>query len=368
MMQLPTVDLDGYGWDPAWHEAFVEHATLGFVPGRVVSQAREQVDAITMTGPMSAIMQRGFRRAAAAAGAYPTVGDWLALEPFADGSGAAVREVLPRRSAFARGRSDGSGQVGRQVVAANVDTVFIVVALTRDYNLRRTERYLTLAWSSGADPVVVLNKADLADDPAGRRDEVAALASGADVHAVSALTGEGMDALDPYLSAARTVCLLGSSGVGKSTITNALLGEGRQRVRAVREDDHRGRHTTTGRELFVLPSGGLLIDTPGMRSIGLWESDDGLETTFADIDALAQSCRFSDCTHRAEPGCAVIAAIEAGELDAERLSSQRKLERELRSQERRASPPASRAATRRFARAVRTVNKEKQRMQGWEYP
>ena len=367
-MLAPSVDLATYGWDPAWQATFGEHAGAGFVPGRVVSQAREQVDAITATGPVAAIMQRGFRRAAVAAGDYPTVGDWLTLEPFADGSGAAVRAVLPRRSAFARGRSDGSGQVGRQVVAANVDTVFIVVALTRDYNLRRAERYLALAWSSGAHPVVILNKADLADDAAGRREEVAALAAGADVHVLSALTGVGLEALAPYLVAARTVCLLGSSGVGKSTITNALLGEGRQRVRDVREDDHRGRHTTTGRELFVLPGGGLLIDTPGMRSIGLWESDDGLETTFADIDALAPSCRFRDCSHRAEPGCAVIAAIEAGDLDPERLSSQRKLERELRAQERRASPPAARLATRRFARAIRTVNKEKHRMQRWEYP
>ena len=228
------------------------------------------------------------------------------------------------------------------------------------------ERYLALAWASGADPVVLLNKADLCPDVDARTAEVTAIAGDVPIHVLSARTGDGLDVLWRYVVPGATVALLGSSGVGKSTITNALLGEERQLVREVRADDDRGRHTTTGRELFVLPRGGALIDTPGMRSIGMWESADGLDRAFADIDALAAGCRFSDCAHGAEPGCAVQAAIGSGVLPAERLTSRRKLEREVRSAEKRATAAGSRAEQRQFARMVRQVTRTRARMRGQE--
>jgi len=258
-------------------------------------------------------------------------------EPVAGGP-AVIQAVLPRASRFAR---PARGDVpGAQVVAANVDLVFLVTALDHDFNLRRLERYLALAWSSGAEPVVVLNKADLCEDVSERVADVASVAPGVAVRAVSAIDGSGMEALSPLLEPGKTIALLGSSGVGKSTLTNALLGWQRQRINAVREDDQRGRHTTTMRELIVTPSGALLIDSPGMRSVGMWEVEQGLEETFEDIERLAADCRFSDCEHGVEPGCAVRAAIANGELAEDRLASRDKLARESAALARRADPVA----------------------------
>jgi ribosome biogenesis GTPase len=352
-----------WGWTPELEAGFAAHAAVGLVPGRVIAQVGSSTRAMTAQGPTEVIIQRGFRRTALGTVDFPAVGDWLVLEPFGDATGAALRTVMPRTSAFVRGQADGGGRLSEQVLAANVDVVLLVAALTRDFNLRRLERYLTLAWSSGADPVILLNKADLCEDVPARVAEVTSIGGDVPVHALSARTGAGLEAIHRYVSTGRTVALLGSSGVGKSTITNALLGEERQLVRDVREDDHRGRHTTSGRELFLLPSGGLLIDTPGLRRIGLWDAD-GLDATFTDIDAFAAGCRFSDCRHEVEPGCAVNAAIEAGELAGERLSSRRKLERELRSVERRGSPSTHRAEDRRFGRMVRNACRTKARVTG----
>jgi len=351
------------GWTEGRGNAFAPYAQAGFIAARAVTAARDTVRAASATGQLTVVVQRGFRRGASAASEYPVVGDWLALEPL-DGENAALRAVLPRSSVFSRG----DHEVGtEQVIAANVDTAVIVAALTYELNLRRLERYLALAWSSGAAPVVLLNKADLCPDLPARVAEVTAVAGGAPVLVASALTGQGLDGLRPYLAANHTVCLLGSSGVGKSTITNALLGEERQLVREVRADDQRGRHTTTGRELFELPVGGLLIDTPGMRAIGLWDADDGVERAFADIDAIALECRFSDCAHDAEPGCAVRAAIERGDLDGSRLESRRKLELEMRSIERRMSVAAARAEGRRMGKLYRDAGKQAARKQRpWE--
>lgn len=219
---------------------------------------------------------------------------------------------------------------GEQVIAANVDTVFLMNGLDGDLNPRRLERYLTAAWESGAVPVVVLNKLDLADDRDARIAEVEALAMGTPVVAVSALERRGLEALAPWLEAGRTVALLGSSGVGKSTLVNALLNEERQATGPVREDDSRGRHTTTHRELVPLPGGAMLLDTPGMRELQLWGDEAGLEEAFADVAALATECRFRDCGHTGEPDCAVRAAVERGVLDEGRLASWHKLQRELR--------------------------------------
>jgi len=331
MRTLAQSRLADLGWTPDREAAFATHAAAGLFPARVVGAARDAIRARSATQDHAVIVQRGFRRSALAGADFPVVGDWLALEPV-DHDRAALREVLPRISRFARGdqfarRTLGGAQ--EQVVAANIDTVVIVAALAHDLNLRRLERYLTLAWASGAAPVVLLNKADLCDDLPARLAEVQAIAGDAPVLTSSAVQGDGLDALAGYLVAGRTMVLLGSSGVGKSTITNALLAEERQSVKSVREGDSRGRHTTTARELFELPGGGLLIDTPGMRSLELAESEDGLELAFADIEALAAQCRFSDCSHEVEPGCAIRAAIESGELKQDRLQARRALHREL---------------------------------------
>jgi ribosome biogenesis GTPase len=238
-----------------------------------------------------------------------------------------------------------------QVMAANVDVALLVAGLDHDFNLRRIERYLAVAWSSGITPVVVLNKSDLADDVDGRLLAVAAIAPGVAIVAISAATGDGLDALSAHLPAGATTAILGSSGVGKSTILNALLGEDRQRTGVVRESDSRGRHTTTHRELFQVRNGALLIDTPGIRALEVLEADDGLDATFDDVTELAAACRFSDCGHDGEPGCAIRVALADGRLSEERLAGHRKLERELAHNARK-SDPRARAELRRTWRLI----------------
>lgn len=352
--------LSGFGWTPEREAAFAAYRAEGLIPGRVIATGG-LTRAVTADGPVEVVIQRRFRHAVRSGADMPAVGDWLALEPLSASAGghpqAAVRALLPRSSAFARGDTTGGDQVTEQVVAANVDTVLLVSALTHDLNPRRIERYLLLAWASGAAPVLVLNKADLAEDLAGSLAAVAGVAGGAPIHPVSAVTGEGLDGLAPFLAPGQTVCLLGSSGVGKSTLANALLGEQRQLVRAERTDDSRGRHTTTARELFPLPGGALLIDTPGLRSVGLWDDGAGLDHAFEDVGRFAAACRFSDCRHESEPGCAVRRAIADGELAEERLESHRKLEKEVRSLELRNDVAAARAESRRWGRMVGRAGK-----------
>jgi ribosome biogenesis GTPase len=272
------------------------------------------------------------------------VGDWVAY------AGGLIHGVLPRRTAFVR-RAAGNETV-EQVLAANIDTVFLVMAFYRDLNPRRLERYLALAWESGADPAIVLTKLDLADDADAAITEIESVALGVPVHPVSAVTGEGLDELEPYLGPGRTVVLLGSSGVGKSTLVNALLGEERQATKEIRAFDGRGRHTTTARELIGLPGGGLVLDTPGMRELQLWEAAEGLIGTFGDIDELALTCRFSDCSHESEPGCAVRDAV-----DADRLESWRKLGRELRHLELKQDARARSEARKEWRRFTKSMRK-----------
>lgn len=317
--------LTDLGWDSEWEVAFAAHAAEGRIPGRVAREIRGRYRVLTETGALDARLAGRLVHGIADRTGLPAVGDWAALNAEGDGT-ATIAAALPRRSAFVR---KGAGpEVQGQVAAANVDAVFLVMGLDGDYNLRRLERYLALAWESGATPVIVLNKADLCPDLAERTDEVSQIAFGVQVHVVSAADATGLDALRASLAPGRTVALLGSSGVGKSTLVNAFLGEERMRVSAVREDDSRGRHTTTHRDLIALPGGGLLIDTPGMRELGMWGGGEGLDKAFGDIEAFAEACRFRDCTHDGEPGCAVQAAVEAGELDAERLEAFRALCRE----------------------------------------
>ena len=325
-------ELQRFGWTDAVARLFDEHAAGGHVPGRVISEERGRWVAVTERGELTASLAGRLRHDALDGEDLPAVGDWVALLPGADGS-AAIHAVLPRSSRFAR---PARGDIpGAQVIAANVDVVLVVSALDHDFNLRRLERFMALAWSSGAEPVILLNKADTCSDVAERLAAVRSIAPGVPALVLSAIDGTGIDAVLPLLEPGRTLCLLGSSGVGKSTIVNALLGWQRQATGAVRADDQRGRHTTTRRELLVTPSGALLIDSPGMRSVGMWEAQEGLGTAFADIDELAAGCRFGDCRHESEPGCGVRAAIEAGTLAASRLASRRKLERELEAIDRR---------------------------------
>jgi ribosome biogenesis GTPase len=327
--------LEALGWSEFFADAFAPYEPEGLIPGRVAVQERGAVVLFTTNGPVQA---RG----------HAVTGDWVAFDP----DRGAVGAVLPRRTRFARKEP---WLTEEQVVAANVDTVFLITDCGRDFKPRRLERYLTATWDSGADPVIVLTKSDLADDVWETVAEAEAVAFGVPVHAVSSVTGEGVDELAPYLAPGRTVALLGSSGVGKSTLANRLLGEELLATGDVRSDG-RGRHTTTHRELVLLPGGALLLDTPGMRELQLWADESALDETFADVAALTEGCRFTDCAHGSEPGCAVRAALADGSLPQVRWESYRKLQRELRAlavkQDARLRSEA-RKERRRFARSQR---------------
>jgi ribosome biogenesis GTPase len=318
--------LEAFGWSPFFADAFARHAAEGLVPGRVTREHRGLFRVQAEAGEYVAELAGRLRHEARGRADLPAVGDWLALRPDVHALRAIVQAVLPRRSRFSR-RTAGE-EHDEQVVAANVDTVFLVSGLDHDFNLRRIERYLVMAWESGARPVVVLNKADLRPDPEAARGEVEAIAAGVPVHAVSVREGRGLEALDAYLLARETVALLGSSGVGKSALLNRLSGVAHQATNEVRAHDSHGRHTTTHRQIFRLPSGALMLDTPGMRELQLWETEGGLGSTFEDLAAIAQGCRFGDCAHESEPGCAVRAAVAEGRLPEGRLFSYQKLRRE----------------------------------------
>lgn len=333
MSETATVPaLSRLGWRPELEHEFTEHAASGLVPGRVSVQHRGAYDVLTEHGEARSGLPGRMLHDAGDAAELPAVGDWVAVDPPAGGA-STIRAVLPRRTAFVRTvASDQHRLSEQQVVAANVDVVFLVSALAEDYNLRRLERYLVLAWESGAEPVVVLTKADLCADVDGAVGEVESVAVGVPVHAVSNVTGDGIDGLRPYFAGHRTVAALGSSGVGKSTLINSLSGEEVAATGEIRNDG-RGRHTTTRRELLFVPGGGLFLDTPGMRELQLSEASAGVEEAFDDVASLFALCRFSNCAHESEPGCAVKQALRDGTLDPERWDSYCKLQRELRALE-----------------------------------
>jgi ribosome biogenesis GTPase len=355
--------IEALGWDPAWTATFAPHAARSRRPARVVAVHRETSIVRDHTGDRPAAVSGSFRFEAFATADYPTVGDWVAL----DGEGV-IAAVLPRRSAFKRMSTDGTRRVAghddEQIMASNIDVALLVAGLDNDFNLRRIERYLAVAWSSAIRPVVVLNKCDLADDVDGRLVAIGAIAPGVPAIPVSARTGAGLDELLDHLRPGTTAAILGSSGVGKSTLVNALLGEDRQETAEVRVSDSRGRHTTTHRELFELPGGALLVDTPGIRALEVLGADEGLKPAFDDVAAIAATCRFSDCAHDGEPGCAVRVALADGRLSEDRLASQRKLERELARTARQGDPRA-RAEHRRTWRIIqKSVNEHMARKYG----
>ena len=317
--------LEDLGWTARFAEAFETHRAGGVVPARVSLEHTHIYRVLLPDGERLARVAGRVRHAASSRADFPAVGDWVAVEIPASGD-ARIRAVLPRATQFSR-RAAGN-PTEPQVLAANVDVVFLISGLDHDFNPRRIERYLVTAWDSGATPVIVLNKADLVDDVGPFVREAETIAQGVPVIAVSVRRLESMEALRGLLRRGRTAVLLGSSGVGKSSIANALIGEKVLRTREVRASDSRGRHTSASRQLVLLPGGGILIDTPGMRELQLWDTGDAVAGAFADIESIGEGCRFRDCRHASEPGCAVIAAVEAGTLGAARLESYRKLQAE----------------------------------------
>jgi ribosome biogenesis GTPase / thiamine phosphate phosphatase len=320
----PSPSLTDLGWDDEWAATLVGVAPAGLVPGRVSRVDRGLCTVLTAGGSERVTMAHDVRIA---------VGDWVALAPPGEAGGRrAVAAVLPRRTVFRRGVEGSS--TADQVVAANIDTVFVVNALDARVSVRRIERYLALTWQSGATPVVLLTKTDAVepDELARAAAAIDLVTAGTPVHQISVTTGQGIDELAPYLTAGCTVALLGLSGAGKSTLVNRLAGEDLLATAAVRADG-KGRHTTTHRQLVPLPAGGLLLDTPGMRAISIWDATEGVQQAFADIEELLGQCRFTDCSHRAEPGCEVLAALADGRLSAQRLDSWRKLQEELEDQD-----------------------------------
>ncbi len=317
------MDITDLGWNESFDKDFEGFRDKGLVPAKVVRQVGHDCLLWSARGECKATV----RGHLSTIGDGPAVGDWIALRDGGDEHGVVIEAILPRRSAFSR--KVAGGRTREQVIAANIDTVFVTSGLDRDHNPRRIERYLTLAWNSGAVPVIVLTKADICDDLEAAIAEIGAVAPGVEIHSISALERRGLETLEPYLQPRCTIAFLGSSGVGKSTLINCLLGENRLAVGEVSSKDGRGKHTTTSRELMMLSGGSMVIDTPGLRELGLWGDEEGLEETFSDIMKLSEACRFRDCAHEVEPGCAILEALERGELDEGRYRSFLSLRAEL---------------------------------------
>lgn len=347
--------LEDWGWDAVWAEAFAADAAKGLMPARVTAQQRGLLTVAAEGGPRPARVTGAMRHKAAGAADLPCVGDWVAVQAVPGEDAVVVRRILPRRTKLSR-KAAGEA-LEEQVIAANLDCALLMTALNADFNARRLERFLTVTRESGAEPVIVLNKLDACDDPRPYLEEARRVAGDAAVLALSAKTGLALEALAQWLKPGRTVGIVGTSGVGKSTLVNRLLGREALKTAETRAGDERGRHTTTHRELFVLPGGGVLLDTPGMREMAFWDAEKGVAEAFGEIDALAPSCRFGDCGHEAEPGCAVKAAVEKGDLPASRLESWRKLKRELAFQKRREDPAEAAAEKRKWKAINKSLKK-----------
>lgn len=339
-------ELESLGWNDRLSSLYEPYAAdADVVAGRVSIQHRGAYDVLTELGELRCEVPRRVVYEAATTADLPVVGDWVVVSPRADDGAGTITAILPRHTKFSRKTAWQAAE--EQVLAANVDVAFLVTSLNEDLSLRRLERYLILAWESGARPVVVLTKADLHAAPEAAVAEVETIAGGVPVHAISSLTGEGLDEVRALLGSGQTAVLLGSSGVGKSTLVNTLAGEELLATQELRNDG-KGRHTTTHRELVQLPTGGLVIDTPGIRELQLWVADDGIEEAFEDVTELFGRCRFSDCAHDREPGCAVHTALADGTLSAERWDSFVKLQRELEHLDRKLDKRAASEARKRW--------------------
>jgi ribosome biogenesis GTPase len=322
------------GWNARLADSFRKLIETGLQPARIITQEKNSFRVVTSAGELEAVIS-GKWLFNNQSGQYPAVGDWVAIKSPESGEIALIESLLPRHSQFSRlaagGRGRRSGATNEQILAANIDIVFIVSALDsgRGFNLRRLERYLTMSWNSGASPILILNKTDLCPDMVSALNEVEKIAQGVPILAVSALHNRGLELIKKYMGKGTTAAFIGPSGVGKSSLINSLLGAQTIKVNSVRESDSAGHHTTTRRELFLLPDGGAVIDTPGMREIQLWSDEESLDDSFQDIQALAAQCRFSDCSHQTEPGCVVQAALVNGTLETGRYNNYLKMRKEL---------------------------------------
>lgn len=357
------VDLGAYGWDGGWSDAFGPHRLAGLVPGRVAIEFNHLLRVTTATGDITAQHAGRLLHEAAGRHALAAVGDWVAIRPTPGERAGTIEAILPRRSQFSRKAAGDLTE--EQVVAANIDVVFIVMGLDRDYNPRRLERYLLLAHESGATPHVLLSKADLVESTEAYVDECRAAAPAWEVTPVSVRDGRGIERVRAAIEPGQTGALLGSSGTGKSTLINHLIGQDVLDTAAVRASDSRGRHTTRHRQLVLLPGGGLLIDTPGMRELQLWTAPEAADTSFEDIEALAVDCHFTNCRHRSEPRCAVRRAVEEGRLDSSRLESFHKLEEEARALQAKQDVRervVARAQSKTIARSLRQLYRTRDRL------
>jgi ribosome biogenesis GTPase / thiamine phosphate phosphatase len=321
------MQLTDLGWNPFFEAHFEEYRKLDYSAMRIVRENREKYIACCELGQFTCEISGKYRFNNDSRADFPTVGDWVAGPIRPEEMKATIHALLPRKSVFSR--KVAGNITDEQIIAANIDTIFIVTGLDSNFNLRRIERYLTMTWNSGAMPVIILNKSDLCPEAESRKYEVESIAIGVDIYTLSAAQNIGLEFLSKYIQTGKTVAFLGSSGVGKSTIINSLLGTNRLKVNEVSELGSRGRHTTTFRELIVLPDGGIVIDTPGMRELQVWGDEEGLKQVFDDIEELAVNCRFKDCSHENEPGCAILEAASNGSIDPKRLESYYKLKKEF---------------------------------------
>ncbi len=352
---LVSEHLANLGWNSFFESYFAEFKQTGLLPARVVEEFRGFYRVRCARAEYLAETTVKLQHKADSREYLPAVGDWVAIMARPEEGRARIEHILPRRTKLAR-KVAGRG-MSEQIVATNLDTVFVVSALNREFNLRRIERYLTMVWDSGARPVVLLNKADLCPDAAARAADVDSIALGTPVHLVSALEKTGLEAVRKFVSRGTTAAFVGSSGVGKSTIINGLA-DAALPLQAVRDHDDRGQHTTTSRQTIFLPGGGMLIDTPGMREIQLLDHEQGAAQAFEDIATLSRGCKFRDCGHRGEPGCAVDAAVQQGELSCERLENYRKLLAELRFQERKMNPEVARQVKEKWKKIHKAMRKK----------